>query len=169
MPEICTWNWELIYKFFQTTLAVALLFSAYFLWHRQKKKEIIASEAKDAVKDLLELLVVNRSIRYENSKSKSELELKLIKFKELSTKVHRSLLFLNRSKQNEKLNKHLEIFYIRKETTYHSINNVVNNSDVFIILDFLQSDFCTSEIWLLEECMESLVNIIHPYSLFKRI
>ena len=117
----------------------------------------------------MELLVVNRSIRYENSKSKSELELKLIKFKELSTKAHRSLLFLNRSKQNEKLNKHLEIFYIRKETIYHSINNVVNNSDVFVIIDFLQSDFCTSEILRLEECMESLINIIHLYSLFKKI
>ena len=69
------------------------------IWFFQKQREVLAVEAKEVVKDLLELSIINFDINFVGTHSKVEFESKLLKFKEVSEKAHRSMLFINNNKK----------------------------------------------------------------------
>lgn len=48
--NICSLDWDIAYKYFQTILTVLIAGSVYFLWHKQKGKEVISNEAKEIFK-----------------------------------------------------------------------------------------------------------------------
>lgn len=48
--DICSLDWDIAYKYFQTILTVLIAGSVYFLWHKQKGKEVISNEAKEIFK-----------------------------------------------------------------------------------------------------------------------
>jgi hypothetical protein len=138
------------------------------IWFFQKGKEVLASEAKEVNKDLLELAVVSISIIHEGSKDKAELQSKLARFKELSEKAHRSLLFINKSKKIKNLETLINNFYLYKESIYHSTNNTLNCSDVFVIIQFLQSDHMKDNVKKFDYFIDKIIDIIHPYAVYKK-
>jgi len=52
--NICSLDWDIAYKYFQTILTVVIAGVVYFLWHKQKGKEVISIEAKEIFKLLEE-------------------------------------------------------------------------------------------------------------------
>ena len=63
--EVCSFNWELASKFIPLVTGIITICVAvfvYHVWHKQKGKEVIANEAKEAIKELLELLNIHMKI-----------------------------------------------------------------------------------------------------------
>lgn len=137
-------------------------------WKNQKGSEVIANESKEAIKHLLELSVINLNIVFEGSKSKLELESKLLTFKEISEKAHRAMLFLNTDQSVEGLGQLLPDYFIYKETVYHPIKNVVGNLDEMQIVEFMQLEGTKHNALRLDKCITKLINILYPYSVYKK-
>lgn len=165
--EYCfTTNFDLL-EIFKVVTPYLMGFIVFIIWFFQKGKEVFANESKEAIKDLLELSVINFSIVLEGSKSKIELETKLINFKETSERAHRAMLFINR-KKDKKLELLLKNYFIYKESLYHSINNVVRNSDEMQIVQFLQLEATKQNTLRLDRCTNELISILYPYSIYKK-
>lgn len=165
--EYCfTTNFDLL-EIFKVVTPYLMGFIVFIIWFFQKGKEVFANESKEAIKDLLELSVINFSIVLEGSKSKTELETKLINFKETSERAHRAMLFINR-KKDKKLELLLKNYFIYKESLYHSINNVVRNSDEMQIVQFLQLEATKQNTLRLDRCTNELISILYPYSIYKK-
>jgi hypothetical protein len=169
----CSFDWELASKFIPLVtgfITIGVAGFVYWVWHKQKGKEVIANEAKELIKNLLELSLINRSIRYEGSENKEKLLTKILKFNELSNESSRSMLFINKSIESNNLDDLVSDFNTRKDRIYNTIYNTVNNSvEVFQIIDFIQSEFFTKDINDFNLAIENIVNVIHPYSLYKNI
>ncbi|MHA3068777.1 hypothetical protein ACX1N4_07330, partial [Acinetobacter sp. ANC 3789] len=100
--DICSFDFNLASKFIPLITPIVAIY-IFKKWKKQKGSEVIANESKEAIKDLLELSVINFNIVFGGSKSRAELESKLSKFKEISEKAHRAMLFLNTDKDIDKL------------------------------------------------------------------
>lgn len=137
-------------------------------WKKQKGSEVIANESKEAIKDLLELSVINTNIVFGGSKSKTELESKLLKFKEIAEKSHRAMLFLTTDQDIDKLDLLLPNYYQYTESIYHSINNVVACSNDMQVLQFMQLEMTKQNTLRLNECINKLISILYPYSVYKK-
>ncbi|MEG0686858.1 hypothetical protein [Acinetobacter guillouiae] len=139
------------------------------IWFFQKQREVLAVEAKEVVKDLLELSIINFDINFVGTHSKVEFESKLLKFKEVSEKAHRSMLFINNNKKIRNLKELLESYYQYKETVYHPINNTVRLADEIRIIEFMQLKGTKDNARRLDKCISEIIKILQPYSVYKKI
>lgn len=165
--EICSFDFDLASKFIPLITPIVAIY-IFKKWNKQKGSEVIANESKEAIKDLLELSVINLNIVFEGSRSNVELESKLLKFKEISEKAHRAMLFLNTERNVEKLDSLLPDYFIYKESVYHPIKNVVSCSDGIQVVQFLQLEGTKQNTLRLHECIDKLISILYPYSVYKK-
>ncbi|MDO6643820.1 MULTISPECIES: hypothetical protein [Acinetobacter] len=165
--DICSFDFNLASKFIPLVTPIVAI-CIFKKWKKQKGSEVIANESKEAIKDLLELSVINLNIVYEGSKSKTELESKLSRFKEVSEKAHRAMLFLNTDQNVVKLGQLLPEYFINKESVYHPIKNVVGCSDEMQIVEFIQLEGTKQNTLRLNKCIDKLITILYPYSIYKK-
>lgn len=165
--DICSFDFDLASKFIPLITPIVAI-CIFKMWKKQKGSEVIANESKEAIKDLLELSVINQNIIFESSKSKAELEAKLSKFKEVSEKAHRAMLFLNADQKIVKLGQLLPNYFVYKESVYHPMKSVIGNSDEMQIIEFMQLEATKQNALRLNECITNLINVLHPYSIYKK-
>lgn len=165
--DICSFDFDLATKFIPLITPIVAIF-IFRKWRKQKGSEVIANESKEAIKDLLELSVINQNIVFEGSKNKAELESKLSKFKEVSEKAHRAMLFINTDQKVVKLGQLLPDYFIYKESVYHPMKSVISSSDEMQIVEFMQLEATKQNALRLNECITNLINVLHPYSVYKK-
>ncbi|MHA3067893.1 hypothetical protein, partial [Acinetobacter sp. ANC 3789] len=59
-------------------------------------------------------------------------------------------------------------YYQYKESIYHSINNVVGCSNDMQLLQFMQLEMTKQNTLRLDECIDKLISILYPYSMYKK-
>ncbi|MDV7389194.1 hypothetical protein R4446_16225 [Acinetobacter baumannii] len=106
---MCTIDWDITYKFFQTILTIAIACVVYLLWHNQKGKEVISSEAKEVFK-LLELAASKSQNIFEQmlimatqNKVPSEFDKVLLtEFRDMNLEILKRLDFIKYKNSNKK-------------------------------------------------------------------
>jgi hypothetical protein len=63
--DACSFDWELASKFIPLVTGIITIGVAgfvYYVWHKQKEKEVIANEAKDTILDMISIEKTNNKI-----------------------------------------------------------------------------------------------------------
>lgn len=103
----CVVDWELASKFVPLITAIISICIAgfvYWAWHEQKGKEVIANEAKEAIKDFLELGNKISNINQMLDKNETDGDT-ILRIKYIYEESNKRLLFLVNSIEIEKLKK----------------------------------------------------------------
>lgn len=115
--DICSLDWDIAYKYFQTILTVLIAGSVYFLWHKQKGKEVISNEAKEIFK-LLEqasskshqifeqMLIIATQGKVPNDFDKET----LIEFRNMNVEILKRLDFIRYKNTNKNTLSLIEMF-----------------------------------------------------------
>lgn len=95
--ELCAIDWNLASKFVPLVtpiVSVFLAFFVYFVWHKQKRKEVIANEAKSLMVDLFKLNEHIQDIFTCNFKNNEKFEEGFYEYKKLAYTVKSKLFFI---------------------------------------------------------------------------
>lgn len=63
--DACNFDWELASKFVPLVtifITIGMGFVGYYLWHKQKGKEVLANESKDALLSMISIEKINNTI-----------------------------------------------------------------------------------------------------------
>ncbi|MFH3962887.1 hypothetical protein WDA57_09190 [Acinetobacter nosocomialis] len=91
-------DWELASKFIPLITALTTISVAWFVykvWHKQKAKEVMASEAKQCIKDLLEMIKIINFIEVGKYDDEEELKKQFAKFKILFEQTIINVMYVN--------------------------------------------------------------------------
>jgi hypothetical protein len=95
-----TFDWEIISRFISPLTTIIIAFVVYKLWHKQKRKEVIATESKSIINDVFEMNKYFFEITHMNVKNEDDLLLKMNEFRTLSYQIKAKLTFLNNAIKN---------------------------------------------------------------------
>ncbi len=161
--NFCAIDWNELIKIL-TPFVIA--FFVYRIWHNQKSKEVVASEAKETIKDILLLVVSLNTLMYSPPKNIEKLNSILENHLTLHYKVFGNLLYLNEcisEKQFERaLNTLFDIDDDVESTSLFSTNslNISRfNRDIQQNLNNLEK--------FLKQC-ELIINLLQPYSIYRK-
>lgn len=142
-----------------------IVFIVYKVWHNQKGKEVVANLAQSSIMDLLEELSQIMLITEKIPKSPTLLEEELTKFRLLTQKSLRSILFVSACSNDETL-----------EKTMDEYNSVCGRINIFLdtlespinLGEFEQSEFCNDIKDEFAKKAEELIHKLMPYAVFKK-
>ncbi|HAV5075560.1 TPA: hypothetical protein JI034_13985 [Acinetobacter baumannii] len=167
----CEFDWELASKFIPLISSITTIFVAYLvykIWHKQKEKEVIATEAKSIIMELFELNKIFSDLINLNFETKEEMIEKMRAFKAQRWYLMAKLSFLKNCLSNEKFKNWMRDF--DNETI--EINNLIKpflekNSkkdmlDFALLLEIKNNSkderelhsFQTKQVFLLEACKD---------------
>lgn len=165
----CEFDWELASKFIPLISSFTTIFVACFvykIWHKQKEKEVIATEAKSIILEMFELNKIFSDLINQNFETKEEMIEKMRAFKAQRWHLMAKLAFLRNCLSNEKFKKWMRDF--DNETI--EINNFIKpflekNSkkdmlDFALMLEIKNNTkgegelhpFLTKQVFILEAC-----------------
>jgi len=165
----CEFDWELASKFIPlissiTTILVAIF--VYKIWHKQKEKEVIATEAKSIIMEMFELNKIFSDIFNQNFETKEEMIEKMRAFKAQRWYLIAKLSFLKNCLSNKKFKKWLSDFdgetikinYLFKP--YLEKNSKKDMVDFVLMLELKNNSmgegelhpYQTKQVFLLEAC-----------------
>lgn len=171
--DACSFNWELASKFVPLVTAIVSILIAcfvYWAWHQQKGKEVIANEAKEAIKDFLELgnKISNINQMLDHKEIDEDI---IVRIKYIYEESNRRLLFLVNSIEIKNLKKNMFDLHVEN-------NKLFNRLD---LIHMLKKDYNKEEYKidpnLINETREiarksyglvwDIVYILKPYALYK--
>jgi hypothetical protein len=171
----CVVDWELASKFvplIAVIISIGIAGFVYWAWHKQKGKEVIANEAKEAIKELLELLNIHmkliNKIRISCDIDNTVHE----KITEKMESLYRKLYFIESCMEIENLNEYItkSQFFIKKiDEIIDILHNYkkVNSADMAIerekyisnLIEYSGSYYNYSDL---------ILDTIKPYALYKK-
>lgn len=125
----CAFNWDLIYKYFQTSITIVIAIVIYFLWHKQKAREVFANESKEVIKDCLEFAFYLNDLELYELRSLEEYKELSKTIKKTSTQIERSLLFLDKNDSEKFLSGEHDNIWTRKKCMLRVLDEVIENYD----------------------------------------
>jgi len=173
--EVCSFNWELASKFIPLVTGIITIGVAgfvYHVWHKQKGKEVIANEAKEAIKELLELLNIHMKLI---NKIRISCDIDVTVHEKINEKMeslYRKLYFIESCMEIENLNEYItksQIFIKKIDETIDTLHNYkkVNSADmaierekyISILIEYSGSYYNYSDL---------ILDTIKPYALYKK-
>lgn len=162
----CYFDWNIASKFIPLVspfLTVIIAICVYLYWHKQKAKEVMANEAKQCIKDLLEMIKIMNYLKVGKYKKVEEQEQAFSKFKVLFEQTIINIMYIDDCVKIENLKE--EKFDFSKagnEFIKLKSNNSADfdNSKFLSQLDEEVKEFCEKGI--------NIVNLLKPYSLYRK-
>ncbi|MCJ0929444.1 hypothetical protein MTX11_16045 (plasmid) [Acinetobacter lwoffii] len=164
--EICSLDWDIAYKYFQTILTITIAGVVYFLWHKQKGKEVISNEAKEIFKLLEEVSLKSQTVFEQmlkmviHSKTPNDFEEELIvEFRNMNIDIRKRLNLIRYKNNNKKTLLLIDLF----DETYGEfiLHYFHNNSES---LKKLMADETRYR-----DTVENLKKDMYEYALYKKI
>lgn len=161
----CYFDWNLASKFipFITSLiTIIIALFVYHYWHKQKAKEVMANEAKQCIKDLLEMIKIINYFKVGKYKIVQEQELEFSKFKVLFEQTIINIMYIDDCVKIKNLREN-KFDFSKAGNAFIKLKS--NNS-----ADFDNSKFLSQ---LDEHVQEfgvkgmNIVNLLKPYSLYR--
>lgn len=171
--EVCSFDWELASKFIPLITAIISIFIAgfvYWAWHNQKGKEVIANEAKEAIKEFLEFgSKINKT---NQNLDLNEVDLDHIsRLKYIYEESNKRLLFLVNSieipylkktmfdfhVENHQLFSRLELIHVLKKE-YVDEQHQIDPKLIDETRQLISKSYCS---------MLKIVDLLRPYALYK--
>ncbi|QOW49499.1 hypothetical protein G0029_06640 [Acinetobacter sp. YH12138] len=163
--NFCAVDWNELIKLF-TPFFITLI--VYYVWHKQKGKEVIASEAKSLLKNLLEEAAHISALKYENSISSEILSEKIERINIISQDNYRCILYLESCLNEPDL---LELFKNYSSLAFevkHIIRKCVSASEDD------NSDF-HDNLWKYSKCfdhyqdlVDKVIKEVSPFTTYKK-
>ncbi|ARG16054.1 hypothetical protein B7L44_05290 [Acinetobacter nosocomialis] len=165
----CYLNWDLASKFIPLISSITTVLVAFFvykIWHKQKEKEVIATEAKSIIMEIFELNKIFSDLFNQNFATKEEMIEKMKAFKAQRWYLIAKLTFLKNCLSNENFKNWLKDF--DKETIeinslikpYLEKNSKKDMVDFVLMLELKNNSkgegelhpYQTKQVFLLEAC-----------------
>lgn len=124
--NFCAIDWNELIKL-STPFLIAVI--VYFVWHKQKGKEVIAGEAKSLLKNLLEEAAHISALRYEYVKTFEILNERVERLNIISQDNYRSILYLEACLNEPELLKLFKTYSSIAFEVRHIIRKRVEASD----------------------------------------
>lgn len=124
--DFCAIDWNEFIKL-STPFLIAVI--VYFVWHKQKGKEVIAGEAKSLLKNLLEESAHISSLKFEHITSKEILNEKIERINLISQDNYRSILYLNSCLDEKELSECFKNYNSMAFEVKSIIRKCIANSD----------------------------------------
>lgn len=167
----CTFDWEIVSRFISPLTTVVIAYFVYRLWHKQKRKEVIATESKSIIDDIFEMNKYFFEITHMNVKNEEDLLLKMNEFRALSYQIKAKLTFLNNAIKNKDISIEIKRFGItnNKILDLFLMHENTKNSD---LLDFglhleLLKNNNTNEIINFQNNISSILEICKEVAMYK--
>ena len=167
--EVCNWNWGAIASFVSagfTGIAAVVAWKISEKWNNQKGSEVVADEAKESIKELLDN-IFNTEVLISHIKKDNNIDLeRFIKLREESNQLFKRIQIIDSSIQIESFGNYLENFNrVNKKILNHAYR-IINN-------DYLEDELplLIKEQELLSESntqyCKVLIKKLRPYALFQ--
>lgn len=168
--DACVANWDLLYKFFQTSITVGIAIVIYILWHRQKAKEVLANESKEVIKDCLEFKFYLNDLEFYELRPVVEYQESLNTIKKTSTQIERSLLFLQKNDPVLFLGGQHDNVWTRKRRIIRILNDLIENYEIIESNNEVYSKLkeeLFGEIHRMSKSLTKIVDYLQPFSIFQ--
>lgn len=163
--EFCAINWNELIKIL-TPFIIA--FVVYRVWHNQKGKEVIASETKDFIKNVLEEATIVSLLQFETQSSTELISEKIERLNVVSQNIFRSSLYLDSCLKEPNLIELLKNYTEKSNRVYILLRNCANNhkDNPFVYKKMVREN--NDDLNLYNKALEKLIIEITPYSTFQK-
>lgn len=161
--DFCAIDWNELIKIV-TPFVIA--FAVYHVWHNQKGKEVIANEARELIKDLLEYITCLIRLTHVVPRTYEELVEEVNQIKTLKLKIFRSVHYFDECMKDESLEKILSEYFDKDSLVEEKMMFMSRN----LVLTSFKKDLTLTEdkIKELVKVGEKLIVELKPYSIYKK-
>ncbi|MFP0274337.1 hypothetical protein [Acinetobacter baumannii] len=168
--QSCTLNWEIISRFISPISTFVIAFIVYQLWHKQKRKEVVATESKSIINDVFEMNKYFFEITHMNVKDEADLLIKMNDFRTLSYQIKAKLTFINNAIKNKDISNEIKKFGITNNKILdlflmYETNKNRDLLDFGLHLELLNKD--NNEIINFQNNISSILEICKEIAMYK--
>ncbi|MGN2486150.1 hypothetical protein [Acinetobacter calcoaceticus] len=108
--DYCSFNLDILIKVLQLLVPIFITGFVYYIWHKQKSKELLSLEAKNLIMEFFELNKIFHDLQKLNFDNVKDMQLRIREFNSHKVKVLAKLTFLQNCLGNIDFKNNVDLF-----------------------------------------------------------